>query len=176
MKYIVTRLAISLVAVCGCASALSLQTPVCYFGECDEPTQPATRSPDPAPNRRPTNAPSIPPQGPPSTSPFSGSNLCIYGVFAVQVKDKQTCKRLYLQPSAGRKNGRQVDCARIAHNPGQAPRVLSIRAVKTVGDCFGTTSSVPRSARLPAAECVTSYPDGAEHYRFDTDSAHCRQP
>jgi hypothetical protein len=102
-------------------------------------------------------------------------NLCIYGAKVVPVKDRDTCKRLYVQPSASRNSGKLIECGVIAFDVGRPARIVSIQHVRTVGDCFGTTNSVPKSVRVSDAQCALQLPDGVEHYRFDSDPARCKR-
>lgn len=157
--------------------------PVCYFGECDEsspaPVKRQPTTPDSSPSRNP---PSVPDgrtgSDPPASSrfpPFLARNLCFFGAKAVPVKDADTCMRLYLKPSATPRDGSPVECGLVALDPKGAGLTVRAQPVRTVGDCFGTTNTIPKSVRSESSRCSLRFAQGFEHFRFDMDPARCRR-
>lgn len=182
MKPCCLTLLVSVSAICF-SDVSAQQASVCYFGECDEGSTPSTKRAPPVVDPVPaTKAPTIPERRPGSEEPATGRlppylarNLCIYGAKAAPVKDAQTCMRLYLQPSAAPKDGSLVDCGLISHDPKGSVFTIRSQPVRTVGDCFGTTNSVPKSVRSASARCSLQFRDGFVHYRFDMDPARCKR-
>lgn len=172
-----------LIAMVQLSGAWAQQPPVCYFGECDDAAKPGAGRAPPVPESAPTR---VPPTGSEGRRGPAGSdanrmplflsrNLCIYGAKAVPVKDADTCRRLYLQPSAAPKNGSPVDCGLIAHDSGSSVLTVRTRPVRTVGDCFGTNNAVPKSVRSLTSRCTLQFTEGFAYYRFDMDPARCKR-
>ena len=157
--------------------------PVCYFGECDESSPAPVKRQPTAPDSSPSRNPPTVPEGrtgsnSPASSrfpPFLARNLCFYGAKAVPVKDADTCMRLYLKPSATPRDGSPVDCGLVALDPKGTGFTVRAQPVRTVGECFGTTNSIPKSVRSAISRCSLLFAQGFEHFRFDMDPARCKR-